>query len=49
MDFANRAIGAGLVVADAPRKSALRQVGFAGTGPDPNRRYVGFQPGGLEL
>lgn len=32
MGFANRAVGAGLVVAEAPRKSDLRQVGFAGTG-----------------
>ena len=40
--FANRAVGAGLAVAETPRRSALRQVGFAGTGPDPNRREADF-------
>jgi hypothetical protein len=38
MGFAKHAVGAGLAVAEAPRNSALRQVGFASTGPDPNRR-----------
>jgi len=38
MGFANRAVGNGLIVAEASRKSTLRQGGFAITGPDPNRR-----------